>query len=1110
MLEFADIKAIRDFKSLIKYLRTHLGWPVDEMNADDLYYEYSAVDLGLDEKAAVKIRQIKQLRPLTGNQPWGIFWIDFEPKRLPVVVMRRVLAALVMTKRGSKESRRAAWNLHDLMFISATGEGQDRGISFAHFQDTSDGLPQLRTFSWDANENHFYYLERVNLECLRWPVNPNDAEAWRENWSSAFTTAHREVITSSQVLASRMARLASATRSLVNDIFAVEQPSGPLHKLYGSFKRVLIHDLSVDDFADMYAQTVTYGLFSAFATNPHSGQFDLQQIDQLIPKTNPFLRELFAECVRVGIGESVEMDLDELGLGELMSLLNQANMEAILQDFGRQTRGEDPVIHFYESFLHEYDAQKKAQRGVFYTPDPVVSFIVRSVDYLLRTEFDCPDGFADAGTMNWKGQQVSKVQVLDPATGTGTFLKYVIEQIYDTFYQKTRNISAAERDKRWNEYVPQHMLPRLYGFELMMAPYAVAHLKLGLTLREKGYKFGSDERLRVYLTNTLQPAHEIPRTDSPLLAHEAEQANVIKTLLPISVVLGNPPYSVNSSNSGEWITDLVKRFYYPNDERKERNPKLLLDDYVKFIRFGQWIINQAGSGVLAFITNHGYLDSPTFRRMRNELLKTFDKMYFLDLHGNSNKKETAPDGSKDENVFDIQQGVAICFMIKNYRSLDKKFVYHSDLFGLRKTKYETLLLNNLNSISWNRITPQEPFYLFSPQNVDLMPEYNSGWLISDIFPVNSMGIKTNHDNLLSDFDQKNLTERISKLAGYEIGDEKIREMFGVEDGDYWNTKRERQKIRDVNWKENITQALYRPFDIRWLLYQQNLIEIGRGGAGTKVMRHMLKRRNIGLVSVRQVAEGVFNHALVSRQIVECRIMVSNKGAGYFYPLYLYPDKVMPNAIQQSSLSFGNTVDKNERVTNFNIKFIRAFIDRLGYEFIHNEPRDQVQTIGPEDIFNYIYAILHSSIYRARYSEFLKLDFPRIPLVSKKDLFKALVKKGNELVLLHLMESPLLNNRNNKFIGWAENSVAAGFPKFDNGNVWINPQQGFEGITNDVWNFYIGGYQVCHKWLKDRRGRQLSEEDIVHYQKIVVAIQETIRLMGEIDAVIEEHGGWPIQ
>ncbi len=356
MPDYTAIQSIRNFKGLIRYLRTELDWPVDEEQADDLTFDYEPDELGLDDQHKVKIREVKQIRPLVDGQPWGIFWLDFEPKRLPVMVMRRILGALAASQRRARRTvKQARWDIRDLMFISATGQGSERGLSFAHFRETDEGAPQLRTFSWDVRETHLYYIKNLNLAALRWPAHPQDAEAWRATWAAAFTSGHREVIRTSEALAGRMAQLADATRHAVNEAFLYEKPSGPLHQLYESFKKVLLHDLSVDDFADMYAQTVTYGLFSARATR--SGSFALENVVGLIPNTNPFLRDLFAECLKVGRGaRRAQIDLDELGVNELVETLQNTDIESVLRDWGKQKRGEDPVIHFYETFLRQYDA----------------------------------------------------------------------------------------------------------------------------------------------------------------------------------------------------------------------------------------------------------------------------------------------------------------------------------------------------------------------------------------------------------------------------------------------------------------------------------------------------------------------------------------------------------------------------------------------------------------------------------------------------------------------------------------------------------------------------------------------------------------------------------
>src|SRR5215211_4076041 len=584
------IKSIEDFPSLVEYLREDLGWQLEAEDVEDLVFEYEPEELGLDEAHKVKINEIKQLRPLATNQPWGIFYLDFEPKRLPVVVLRRILRSLVPKKRASAANpQQAVWNLNDLLFISALGEEGHRSISFAHFRENGEGAPQLQTFSWDERETHFYYLS-LNLERLRWPEDEEDVEGWREQWSSAFTTTHRQVIRTSKELSVELARFARHTRQLVREVYGYEAESGSLHQLHNSFRMVLIQDLDVDGFADMVAQTIAYGLFSARVTGEEV--LGLAHLEEMVPNTNPFLKELFAEFTKLSGNDKHQIDFDELGVSELVDLLNTTDIEAILRDFGRQTGGgtEDPVIYFYELFLDEYDKQQRVKRGEFYTPKPVVSYIVRPVDEILRTELGCPDGLADTSTMQWKGETWPKVMILDPATGTGTFLETVIEVIHETMMAKWRaeGKGLPQIHDAWNEYVPEHLLPRLHGFELMMAPYSVAHMKLGLKLKQTGYDFGSPERLQVFLTNTLEePRDYSGQLFADFLAHEAKAANKVKREVPVTVVIGNPPYSGISENKGEWISTLIDTYKEVDGQPLNERKHWLNDDYVKFVRFSQ-------------------------------------------------------------------------------------------------------------------------------------------------------------------------------------------------------------------------------------------------------------------------------------------------------------------------------------------------------------------------------------------------------------------------------------------------------------------------------------------------------------------------------------------
>lgn len=1121
--DIAKLRALTGFPALVAYLRDELDWPIEVEDADEVAFDYDAAELGINPKHTVKIESIKQVRPLVDNQPWGIFYIEFESKRLPVVVLRRILRALRPTRR-KRSAEQPVWRMRDLLFISAQGETGYRSISFAHFRAREGRVAELRTFSWDTREAHFYYIKNLNLEALRWPEDEIDIDAWRTQWRQAFTVEHRYTIRTSQKLAREMAHHAATVRELVNEVYALETDEGPLHQLYGSFKEVLLHGLIPDAFADMVAQTVAYGLFSAAA---QSGELTYDRMVELIPSTNPFLRDLLAELTTEGA-----VDLEELGVGQLVEMLRQTDVEAILHDFGRQTGGgrEDPVVHFYELFLSEYDKEKKVKRGVFYTPDPVVSYIVRSVDYLLKTEFGLADGLADTSVDPETGEAL--VQILDPATGTGTFLTHVIDQIERTV--------KARPGADWNAYVAEHLLPRLNGFELMMAPYAVAHMKLGLRLRQTGYDFASGERLRVYLTNTLEEpveAHEV-LAFAGFLSKEANQAARVKRQVPVTVVIGNPPYSVSSANKGEYIEGLMER--YKAAVRDEINIQPLSNDYIKFIRFAHDLIERTGHGVIGMITSNSYLSGLIHRGVREELMKTFDEVFALNLHG-AQIEDVVPNGNLDENVFEIQEGVAIALFVGKRGNKDLPNVLYEDLWGLREAKYAYLLENDVSTTDWRELKPGASVdFFFVPKEFGLQGEFSKGWSIVDVFGTHDLkndrgrcwgsGVKTNRDHLLVDFDRQTLEDRVGLLADTTASDQEVKSRFGLQDSKYWNTNRERQKIREADWRQNIVPYLYRPFDRRWLLYQPNLIEIGRGGASKFVMRHLL-RKNIALIAVRQVLGAVYSHFGVSRWIADNRAFFSNRGVVQVFPLYLYttPEETAGTLFANQELT---------REPNLSQPFIASVKEALELSFVPDGTGNTKTTFGPEDVFHYTYAVFHSPTYRTRYADFLKIDFPRLPLTSDRGLFRALCALGADLVALHLLEddypaaswnvgrfakSPL-QEPITTFVKRATGTTMGAFSKskcYEDAKVYLDTSQRsrssyFDGVPEDVWNFYVGGYQVCRKWLYDRRGkrgqpgRTLTADDIAHYQCIVVALKATIRLMEEIDEVIEAHGGWPIE
>jgi predicted helicase len=1150
--ELERIKSIKSFPSLVKYLREELDWKIDDADIDDLTFDYDAAELGIDKETAVKIKEIKQLRPLVSNQPWGIFYLSFEPKRLPIVALRRILRSLVIKKRESaNRSQMATWEQNDLLFISSYGEQDNRELTFAHFSDNTGmgDLPTLRVLGWSAG-NTVLRLEDTYTklkENLHWPQDDANVQAWREQWSSAFTLQYRENIRTSKDLATRLAKLAEVIRKSVNDVLQIETEKGELRKLYKAFQEALIHDLTEDDFADMYAQTIAYGLLSARISRT-SGALVADNLSDLIPNTNPFLKELMQTFLTVG-GRKSKIDFDELGINEVVELLRNANMEEVLKDFGAKNPNEDPVIHFYELFLKEYDPEKRMKRGVFYTPRPVVSFIVRSVDEILRNEFGLVDGLAD--TTTW-GEMKSRiralvipdgvketapfVQILDPATGTGTFLVEVIDLIYKTMSDKWRSDKKTDKEIRelWNEYVPEHLLPRLYGFELMMAPYSIAHMKIGLKLRETNYSFISSERAQIYLTNTLEEPEDFSdyfKTMAPALAHEADAANRVKRHTPITVVIGNPPYSGISNNMNPWIDGLLKgrlpngtkvKSYYEVDGKPLGEKKLWLqDDYVKFVRYGQHNIDLAGIGVLAYISNHSYANSPTYRGMRQQLLFSFNNIRILDLHGNATTQEQTPSEVLDENVFDIKQGVAIGIFLRSFVG-DKNYVGRADLWGSQGYKYEWLLDAEFATDCWIELFPNSPYYFFANYNETDKDEYEIGWKITDIMKTNVTGIVTARDQFVTDFDIDSLLERIADFRDETNSDAEIRERyFGgktsskYQSGDSrgWKLPAARIKVqKDQLWRERIVPYLYRPFDKRSIYYVPWMVDWPR----TEGMRHMLTGENLGLVWTRPMAPNFEFSVGVSNSIIDqCAVGNKSAGAGISYIGSLY---LVPETREHSLLRSQESANKNAHV-NLAPVFIDELSSKLGLVFSSSGPRNLIDTYCPEDVFDYIYAVFHCPTYRSRYAQFLKIDFPRLPLTTDVELFRKLCALGAELVALHLLEevdaSQDWNLKTDGSTLYESAEVATGFPKYEDGKVFINKTAWFDGVAEEVWNFHIGGYQVCHKWLKDRgpksgkAGRTLSVDDIAHYGKITVALRETIRLMAEIDEVIDAHGGFPL-
>ncbi len=953
-----------------------------------------------------------------------------------------------------------------------------------------------------------------------------------------FCSRTPQTIKSSKKLAEMMAEKAKILAFIIKNALDEDIAAGiesDLTNQMKAFKDILIHDIDAKSFADIYAQTIAYGMFAARLHDDSLDTFSRQEAAEKIPKTNPFLRKLFQFIAAFDLDTRIDWIVDALA-----DLFRAADIAAILKNFGKSTQTHDPIMHFYETFLAEYDPKLRKSRGVFYTPEPVVDFIVRAVDDILKTEFNLSNGLADTSKTTIKvkvpvvekkgkgtiykevDQEVHKVQILDPATGTGTFLATVIKHIYKGF---------ENQQGVWNQYVDEHLIPRLNGFELLMASYAMAHLKLDLLLtelsdgtslkgteiiaqgkaegRNPGYSVRQntdpegveqtahdvaplqgasavgkpspgfhpgllssspsgtrDQRFQIYLTNALEEYHPDTGTlFASWLSTEANEANHIKRDTPVMVIIGNPPYSVSSSNKSEWIETLTADY---KKNLNERNIQPLSDDYIKFIRFGQHFVDKNGEGILAYISNNSFVDGIIHRQMRRHLLESFDRIYILDLHGSTTKGEICPDGTVDQNVFDIMQGVSINIFVKTGRKPEAKLgdVLHFDIQGKRESKYQFLLSNSISDIEWTISGVEAPGYYFLTKDFEERKQYDAGVNLNQLFPVNTSGIKTHDDsNLVSFHPFAELSER------------------------YY----------------------FRPFDIRAVNYDLKRVQRHRFA----VMKHMLKP-NISLLLPRQAITGLFGF-FVSNGLNDINYTgtAGQFGAGLTFPLYLYPDD---NA--QQSLD-----GRTERVPNLNSEIVDKIVDDIGLMF-SNEKGGSQRTFAPIDILDYIYAVLHSPSYREKYKEFLKIDFPRVPYPKDAATFWQLAALGGELRQIHLLESPKVSQFITGFPVGGDNVVDKPLFRVSScdfvvsekdlttkqhktarkendtnvGDVYFNDTQYFANVPETAWNFYIGGYQPAQKWLKDRKGRKLSFDDIQHYQKIIVALTETQRLMKAIDEI----------
>lgn len=970
-------------------------------------------------------------------------------------------------------------------------EAKDLGIGLRGMKDANknqqdryragfSNLIYTNCLDWDFYRNGDL-IASVTIGDYLMGIQPRpDQFSALENLLADFVAQRPQTITSPKVLAEKMAGKAQLIKDvLAKALTADTHLTTDIGNQFTAFRQHLIHDITKEDFADIYAETIAYGMFAARLHDTSLDTFSRQEALDLLPKSNPFLRSLFGYVAGQDLDDRIAWIIDDLA-----KVFQAADVAKIMEGFGKLTGQRDPFLHFYETFLSAYNPAKRKARGVWYTPEPVVNFIVRAVDEVLQTEFGLTEGLADTSkvTVDWdtgqtdKGKpvtikkEVHRVQVLDPATGTGTFLAEVIKQIAP----KVKDVASG----MWSSYIEKDLIPRLHGFELIMASYSMCHMKLDMILTELGYKpTGTPPRLSVYLTNSLEEG-EAANQSLPFaqwLSNEVKQANTIKRDMPIMCVIGNPPYNIKSSNLSKAQVAMVAPYRKVDGKIiKEKGmlqfEKNINNDYIKFLALSENLIKSTGFGVLGFITSHGYLKSSSFRGLRAHLLETFHEIRIIDMHGNSEIREVTPNGITDENVFDIKQGVSIVIAIRRREPMKGKGkVYFAELWGSRKHKYEALQQSQLRTMAWTDCKAASPSYIFHPSGPGFDAYGTKFPSLVEWFPTYSSGVITARDNFSINESASVLYDRAQKFSGNKaLSNTELCKSLGIKEKKGWDISEARRSLASVsNINSIIKDISYRPFDVRKIIFHDSVVWT----TARVTMDSMLAGPNVALVSARSEKSGTCSHFFVSDKLVETKCGERTTQSAVF-PLYIYPTE--------------QDLDQNRRV-NLNPKLLQK-MQNLAIHPTHGKP-DEVQC------FDYIYGVLHCPAYRNTYSEFLKIDFPRIPWPASPDDFWDVATKGGFLRRLHLMDGAAIGATPFPYHGQGNDVVDQ--PRFEDGKVWINETQYFADAPAKSWDFYIGGYQPAQKWLKDRKGRKLDFNDVKHYQRILKILAETDRIMQTI-------------
>mgnify|MGYP002515805520 FL=1 len=930
-------------------------------------------------------------------------------------------------------------------------------------------------------------------ECKNEEISPN-IEMGKKlcSFLRSYIGKSIQPIRSSTTLADLMAKKSQLMCAIITDILQKnEQDSatGLLRKTFDDLKDSLIQNLDEEGFAKIYSQTVAYGLFAARLHDATPEDFSRSEAANLIPKTNKLLRGIFNDLAGNTIHERISWIIDDL-----VEMFGATNLQKMFQRDIRNNR--DPLIHFYEDFLKAFNSTDRKNFGVWYTPLPIVKFIVDSIDSLLKEKLNISEGLADTTTITHKTVkgdiEVCQVQILDPAVGTGTFLAEVINHIADQYSgQKTL----------WQKYAHSCLLPRLYGFEIQMASYTVAHIKLDMVLAHTGYKPEADDAFHICLTDSLRKPNKKGESNTGYwISMEQEEANRIKTERPIMVMLGNPPYNGESQNKAKEIDALIEKYKQEpaqilnKKEKPKRIPdtKWLNNDYVKFIALAQKFIVENGKGIIGYITPNTHLDNLTFRGMRYQLLKTFDEIYIVNLHGSNKPKETCPDGSKDDNVFGIESGVCISIFVKTgkdqYEESKLARVFYKDIYGKKNDKFDYLENNSLSAIDFMEVKPSKPMYFMVPLQNAMEKEYANGFSLEELFVVGGVGMCTKRDKIA----YQSSLEDIKKVTNdfFYLSETDIKKKYNITtESDDSKISNGIRNIKEFGTKDTFfAKALYRPFNIKYTYFTNK----SKGFIARPVynlMRHLTHKdanKNLGLVigkSGKAVGDMPWNLCFITNTIVDLNIFY--RGGGYVYPLYINTSKAV-NQGDASTQELGNA--QEAIIPNLNEDIVTKIVDKL-----EHQP-------SPEEILDYIYAILHSGKYREKFKEQLKYQFPRIPYPSNEDSFNALASLGNLLRNLHLMESCTKWNASKQYPFKGSGSSIVMKPHWKDDKIFINEENYYDHVSEEVWKYYMGGYQVAEKWLKDRKGMELDFKDIIHYSNILYALSQTIIVSKEIDSI----------